>query len=298
MAKIQSNGLTLEYESLGDENAPVILLIMGLGMQMIAWPDPFCNLLVARGYRVVRFDNREVGFSQKLDHLGKPRVGRAILRALAGLSVQAPYALEDMVRDTAGLLDALEIEKAHVVGASMGGMIAQLFACHFPERAISLTSLMSTTGSRKAGRPSTRMLRLLMRQPEDPKDVNSVVEHFERLFRVIGSPAYPTPQEDLRALLRATVERGYHPEGVLRQMNASLASGDLSPVLGMVRCPTLVIHGKSDPLIPYTAGIDTAVKIRDARLVLLDGYGHDFPPQLNERLADLIASHVVAAEGQ
>lgn len=298
MAKIQSNGLTLEYESLGDENAPVILLIMGLGMQMIAWPDPFCNLLVARGYRVVRFDNREVGFSQKLDHLGKPRVGRAILRALAGLSVRAPYALEDMVRDTAGLLDALEIEKAHVVGASMGGMIAQLFACHFPERAISLTSLMSTTGSRKAGRPSTRMLRLLMRQPEDPKDVNSVVEHFERLFRVIGSPAYPTPQEDLRALLRATVERGYHPEGVLRQMNASLASGDLSPVLGMVRCPTLVIHGKSDPLIPYTAGIDTAVKIRDARLVLLDGYGHDFPPQLNERLADLIASHVVAAEGQ
>lgn len=298
MAKIQSNGLTLEYESLGDENAPVILLIMGLGMQMIAWPDPFCDLLVARGYRVVRFDNREVGFSQKLDHLGKPRVGRAILRALAGLSVQAPYALEDMVRDTAGLLDALEIEKAHVVGASMGGMIAQLFACHFPERAISLTSLMSTTGSRKAGRPSTRMLRLLMRQPEDPKDVNSVVEHFERLFRVIGSPAYPTPQEDLRALLRATVERGYHPEGVLRQMNASLASGDLSPVLGMVRCPTLVIHGKSDPLIPYTAGIDTAVKIRDARLVLLDGYGHDFPPQLNERLADLIASHVVAAEGQ
>ncbi len=298
MAKIQSNGLTLEYESLGDENAPVILLIMGLGMQMIAWPDPFCNLLVARGYRVVRFDNREVGFSQKLDHLGKPRVGRAILRALAGLSVQAPYALEDMVRDTAGLLDALEIEKAHVVGASMGGMIAQLFACHFPERAISLTSLMSTTGSRKAGRPSTRMLRLLMRQPADPKDVNSVVEHFESLFKVIGSPAYPTPQDDLRALLRATVERGYHPEGVLRQMNASLASGDLSPVLGMVRCPTLVIHGKSDPLIPYTAGIDTAVKIRDARLVLLDGYGHDFPPQLNERLADLIASHVVAAEGQ
>ena len=298
MAKIQSNGLTLEYESLGDENAPVILLIMGLGMQMIAWPDPFCNLLVARGYRVVRFDNREVGFSQKLDHLGKPRVGRAILRALAGLPVQAPYALEDMVRDTAGLLDALKIEKAHVVGASMGGMIAQLFACHFPERAISLTSLMSTTGSRKAGRPSTRMLRLLMRQPADPKDVNSVVEHFESLFKVIGSPAYPTPQDDLRALLRATVERGYHPEGVLRQMNASLASGDLSPVLGMVRCPTLVIHGKSDPLIPYTAGIDTAVKIRDARLVLLDGYGHDFPPQLNERLADLIASHVVAAEGQ
>lgn len=296
MAKIQSNGLTLEYESLGDENAPVILLIMGLGMQMIAWPDPFCDLLVARGHRVIRFDNREVGLSQKLDHLGKPQVGRAILRALMGLRVPAPYTLEDMVRDTAGLLDALEIEKAHVVGASMGGMIAQLFACHYPERTLSLTSLMSTTGSRKAGRPSTRMLRLLMRQPADPKDLNCVVEHFESLFKVIGSPAYPTPQEDLRALLRTTVERGYHPEGVLRQMNASLASGDLSPVLGMVRCPALVIHGKSDPLIPYTAGIDTAVRIRDAKLVLLDGYGHDFPPQLNERLANLIAGHAAAAE--
>jgi proline iminopeptidase len=291
MPAIQANGLTLEYESLGDPNAPVVLLVMGLGMQLVAWPDAFCEGLVRKGFRVVRFDNRDCGLSQKLDDLGTPRMGSAILRALLGLPVHSPYDLKAMAADTVGLLDALGVPQAHVVGASMGGMIGQLVAALYPERVLSLTSIMSTTGARHLPQPKVRIRRELLRRPQQPLTTDTLIAHYERLFSVIGSPAYPTPPEEFRARIRRAVARGYHPAGFLRQLGAILATGDRSPLLAGITCPTLVIHGKADPLVPFQGGVDTAYKIRDARLVLLDGYGHDFPSQLFERFVDLVASH-------
>jgi pimeloyl-ACP methyl ester carboxylesterase len=293
MTAIVANGITLEYESLGDPAAPTVLLVMGLGMQLVAWPDAFCDGLVARGLRVVRFDNRDCGLSQKLDELGTPRVPGMILRALLGLPVRAPYDLTAMAADTAGLLDALGIAKAHVVGASMGGMIGQLVAALYPERVLSLTSIMSTTGARHLPQPSARIRRELLRRPQEPLTTETLLAHYERLFGVIGSPGYPQAPEEFRARIRRAVERGYHPAGFLRQLAAILANGDRSPLLGRITCPTLVIHGKADPLVPYQGGVDTAYKIRDARLVLLDGFGHDFPPALFERFADMIAKHAL-----
>jgi pimeloyl-ACP methyl ester carboxylesterase len=295
MTAALSNDIMLEYESLGDPSAPVVILVMGLGMQMIAWPDPFCERLVRHGLRVIRFDNRDIGLSQKFDHLGVPHISRALLRAMLGLPVRAPYDLDDMARDTVGLMDVLGIPAAHVVGASMGGMISQLVAAHYPERVLSLTSIMSTTGAPYLRQPSMRVRRELLRRPEDPTSVESIVDNYEHLYGVIASPAYPTPREELRARIRRGVERSYHPRGFLRQLAAIMASGDRSPVLGRITCPTLVIHGKADPLVPYQGGVDTAFKIRDSRLVLLDGFGHDFPAQLHGRFADMIAAHAAGA---
>ncbi len=268
MTAIVANGITLEYESLGDPAAPTVLLVMGLGMQLVAWPDAFCDGLVARGLRVVRFDNRDCGLSQKLDELGTPRVPGMILRALLGLPVRAPYDLTAMAADTAGLLDALGIAKAHVVGASMGGMIGQLVAALYPERVLSLTSIMSTTGARHLPQPSARIRRELLRRPQEPLTTETLLAHYERLFGVIGSPGYPQAPEEFRARIRRAVERGYHPAGFLRQLAAILANGDRSPLLGRITCPTLVIHGKADPLVPYQGG-------------------------LFERFADMIAKHAL-----
>ncbi len=297
MTAIQSNGITLEYESIGDPAAPAVLLIMGLGMQLVAWADPFCERLVRHGFRVIRFDNRDSGLSQKFSELGVPRIVRAMLRAMLGLRVRSPYDLDDMARDTVGLMDALEIPAAHVVGVSMGGMIAQQVAAHHPGRTLSLTSIMSTTGARHLRQPSTRTRRALLRRPDDPTSVDSIVENYVHLYGVIGSPGYPTPPAELRSRIRRGVERSYYPQGFLRQLGAILASGDRSAGLGRITSPTLVIHGKADPLVPCEGGVDTARKIRDARLVLLDGFGHDFPPQLYDRFADMIAAHAREADG-
>ncbi len=295
MSAIRANGITLEYESLGDPAAPAILLIMGLGMQLVAWPDEFCDGLVRQGFRVVRFDNRDCGLSQKLDELGRPRIAAAVARALVGLPVRAPYDLEDMAGDAVGLLDALGIPAAHVVGASMGGMIGQIVAARHPARALSLTSIMSTTGARHLPQPAVRVRRLLLARPQPPVTVDSLVAHYERLFAVIGSPGYPTPPEEFRARIRRAVERGYHADGFLRQLAAVLRNGDRTALLGQIACPTLVIHGKADPLVPWPGGVDTAYRIRDAHLVLLDGFAHDFPAPLFARFVDMISTHARAA---
>jgi pimeloyl-ACP methyl ester carboxylesterase len=297
MAAITANGITIEFESFGADGAPPILLIMGLGMQLVGWPDPFCERLAATGFRVIRFDNRDIGLSQKFAEAGVPHMRRVVLRALLGLRVRAPYLLDDMARDAVGLLDALGIPAAHVVGASMGGMIAQVLAARHPEHALSLTSIMSTSGARHLPQPSVHVRRELLRRPDDPSSVESIIERYERLYAVIGSPGYPTPPDYLRARIRRSVERSYYPEGFIRQLTAVIASGDRSPLLRQVACPTLVIHGKADPLVPYAGGVDTACKIRDARLVLLDGHGHDLPPQLHDRMAGLIAAHAREAAG-
>jgi len=292
--KVTANGIQIEVDVQGPPEGQPLMLVMGLGMQYVAWPEELVADLVARGFRVIRFDNRDIGLSQGFDQAGPPRMVGAMLRYTLRLPVPAPYRLRDMADDAIGVLDALGIRSAHVVGASMGGMIAQHMAAHHPTRVRSLTLIMTTSGARQLPQPSFRVRQALMARPRSAA-VTDVVAHLEGLLRVIGSPGYPADPAEFRARIRRGVERGYHPAGFLRQLAAILATGDRSPLLGRITCPTLVIHGKADPLVPYQGGVDTAYKIRDARLVLLDGFGHDFPPALFGRFADMIARHATEA---
>lgn len=292
------NGLTLDYESFGDPAAPAVLLVMGLGLPALAWPDEFVDALVAAGLRVVRFDNRDCGHSTRLRGAPLPSLPWAIARALLRLPVHAPYTLDDMAADTVGLLDALGIERAHFVGASLGGMIAQVVAAPYPARAASLGSIMSATGNphpRVAfGHP--RALRAILSRPLDPDDVNRVVDHLVHVFGVIGSPGFPTDRKLLRDRLERVARRGWYPAGAMRQLLAILASGDRRPLLARIAAPTLVIHGRDDPLVPLAAGRDTARSIRGARLEVIDGMGHDLAPGVLPMLADRIVRFCREAE--
>ena len=283
--------LHIEYESLGDPARPAIVLIMGLGMQLTGWPDSFCEALVARGYRVIRFDNRDCGLSGRV--VGKKRGNLLLAMAAAalGLPVRTPYTLEDMAGDTIGLMDRLGLERAHVVGASMGGMIAQVLAAKFPQRVLSLTSIMSTSGNRRVSKPTKAARKTLLSRPADPKDPEAVIEHMVDMFGVIGSPAYPSTREALRLHIGRSVRRAYYPAGVARQLLASIASGDRRRQLRTIMASTLVIHGADDPLVPLAAGRDTAQNIPGAELLVIEGMGHDFPEALMPRLATVIADH-------
>ena len=295
MTKIAVDGLELEYESLGDPGNPAILLVMGLGVQMILWPDAFCEMLVAKGLRVVRFDNRDIGLSTKLDHLGTPDIGRQAVRYFLHLPLKAPYLIEDMARDTEGLMDALGIARAHVMGASMGGMIAQNLAARSPQRVASLVSLMSTTGSRRLPSPRPRALRALLLPPPPEGDVEAATRRMMQLFRVIGSRTYPAEEGYLRAWCERHVRRSYHPVGAARQLLAIAASGDRTEVVRRIKVPTLVLHGDEDPLLLPRCGEATARAIREgggtASLQLIRGMGHDFPVEVLPELAERVAEH-------
>ncbi len=281
----------IEYESLGDPSHPAIVLIMGLGMQLVAWPDSFCKALVARGFRVIRFDNRDVGLSGRTPGRKRPNLMLAMAAAALHLPVRSPYTLENMAGDTIGLMDHLGIARAHIVGASMGGMIAQVLAARHPERVLSLTSIMSTSGNRKLSRPSKAAGKALLIRPADPNDKELVIEHLVHAFGVIGSPGYPSTREELRSRIGRAVRRAYDPAGVARQLVAVIAAGDRRKQLKEIKVPTLVIHGADDPLVPLAAGRDTAQHIPGARLEVIPGMGHDFPEALLPRLATLIADH-------
>jgi pimeloyl-ACP methyl ester carboxylesterase len=291
MPVVEANGITIEYESLGDPAAPPILLIMGLGMQLVAWPDPFCQALVGHGFRVVRFDNRDCGLSSKIEVRRQPNLVAAIASAWLRLPVRAPYTLDDMAADTVALLDALGIRRAHVVGLSMGGMIAQVVAARYPDRVLSLTSIMSSSGRRRVSKPRPEAKRALLGKPTDPRDLDSVVEHLVGVFGVIGSPAFPKDRAALRDQIARNVRRGYYPRGVARQLVAIIASGDRRRLLRKIRVPTLVIHGGADPLVPVEAGRDTAHNIAGAKLRVIDGMGHDLPPELLPILVEAIVAH-------
>ena len=288
----------IEFESLGDPAHPAIVLIMGLGMQLLGWPDSFCQALVARGFRVVRFDNRDVGLSGRVPGRKRPNVLLAMAAATLHLPVRSAYTLEDMAADTVGLMDRLGIERAHIVGASMGGMIAQIVAASYPQRVLSLTSIMSTSGNRKLSKPSKAAGKALLARPADPLNEESVIEHLVHVFGVIGSPAYPTSREEARARIGRSVRRAYDPAGVARQLVAVIAAGDRRAQLRGIRAPTLVIHGAQDPLVPLAAGRDTAAHIRGARMMVIEGMGHDFPEALMLPLADAIADHCQAAQSE
>jgi pimeloyl-ACP methyl ester carboxylesterase len=291
MSSLRCNGLDIEYESLGDPGAPAILLIMGLGMQLVAWPEAFCRHLVERGFRVIRFDNRDVGLSGRVTGGKRPNLVWAMLAARLRLPLRPPYTLNDMAADAIGLIDGLGIAQVHVVGASMGGMIAQVLAARFPQRVLSLTSIMSSSGNLRLSRPKADALRALLSRPGDPRNPEIVIEHLVRVFGVIGSPGFPADPAELRERVSRSVRRGYYPDGVARQLLAVIAAGDRRKLLRTIVAPTLVIHGAADPLVRLDAGQDTARNIPGSRLMVVDGMGHDLPPALYERLAEAIAAH-------
>ncbi len=295
MPAIQADRLTLEYESVGNPADPAIVLAMGLGMQMIMWPDAFCEMLVAKGFRVVRFDNRDVGLSTHLDQLGAPNITIATIKYLLRLPIKSPYLVDDMARDTAALLDGLAIPRAHVVGASMGGMIAQNLAAAFPAKLASLTSIMSTTGKRSLPPPTSRARRALLQPPAKRGDIEGATRRLMHVLRAIGSKTHPPEEGYLRSLCERHVRRSYDPAGVARQLIAIAASGDRTAAVRRIKVPTLVIHGDEDPLVRPPCGEETARVIRegggDARLETVRGMGHDLPVPLLPQLAEIIAGH-------
>jgi pimeloyl-ACP methyl ester carboxylesterase len=294
MPLVSANGLQLEVESFGDPAHPAVLLVMGLGMQLTAWPEPLVEALVAAGYRVVRFDNRDIGLSQQIES-PPVNVPRAFLRYALRLPIDAPYRVQDMAQDALGVLDALGIERAHLVGASMGGMIVQNLAASAPQRVLSLLSIMSTSGDRRLPWSDLRVLRQLLARPPRNAPFDALVEHYVRLFRALSGPGFPITDEQLRARLQRSLRRSFKPAGTVRQLLAIAASGDRSAQLARIACPTLVLHGDADPLVPLAHGRDCARKIPGAKIEVVPGMGHDLPPSLIPLLTERMLAHLGGA---
>ncbi|MCA0240663.1 MAG: alpha/beta fold hydrolase [Proteobacteria bacterium] len=284
---VQAGGLTLCCQTFGVPQHPALLLIMGMGAQMVGWDDDFCVQLAQRGFHVVRFDNRDAGRSTRFDDAGTPDVASAMMRAWMRLPVPAPYLLRDMAHDAVGLLDALGIARAHLVGASMGGAIAQLLAVHHRERVLSLTSIMSTTGARDLPAPDATAMNALFRPT--PLELAAYTEHYLKTWRVMRGGAFPEEDERDRARAACNHARGLNPAGAARQLAAILASGSRREALRGVSVPALVVHGDADPLVPLAAGVDTARSIPGARLLVLEGMGHSLPLRMWPRIVDGIA---------
>jgi pimeloyl-ACP methyl ester carboxylesterase len=288
-AFVPANGIQLCYETFGDPANPPMVLIMGLAAQMIVWDDEFCALLAARGFWVVRFDNRDIGMSTRFPKARTPRLAELMLAQATRLKFRVPYTLRDMAADTAGLMDALGIRSAHVVGASMGGYIAQELAILYPSRVRSMTSIMSSTGDPKLPRPTPRALAVLAKKV--PLDREGYVREYVHTWSVLAGNHFPFNAERTARQGAAAYDRGINPPGVARQMLAIIASGDRRKALRGVKTPTLVIHGTADPLVPDDHGRDTALTIPGARLLLIEGMGHSFPREVWPRIIDAIATH-------
>ena len=293
MPQITANGIQLEYEAFGDPAKTPLLLVMGLGAQLTLWPLELVDALVARGYYVIRYDNRDIGLSQKFSAGGVPNFKRVALMRLLGLRARIPYRLSDMAADAAGLLDALGIAQAHVVGASMGGMIVQLMAINHPDKLLSATSVMSTTGNRRLPSPKPEAMKALMTRAPLGATLEEAIPFGIAISRAIGSPAYPAPEERLRERIARDFKRSFYPEGPARQIAAIVDDGDRRKRLAKVTTPMLVIHGIDDPLVPVEGGRDTAASIPGAKLLEIEGMGHDLPLELVEQIADAIAAHAV-----
>lgn len=295
MAKISANGIELEYETHGPHDAPAILLVHGLGAQLSLWPDALIDALVSQGFRVVRYDNRDIGLSQKFESYGVPNLPALTARIMAGEKIGAPYLLADMAADGLALAEALGASRPHVVGVSMGGMIVQQMAIQAPDRVASMTSIMSSSGRRGLPPGKPEAMKALLTPPAN-NERETVIAHGIALRKVIGSPAYPSSEDELRALVERNVDRSFYPQGAARQYNAILASGGRVKELPQVKAPTLVIHGAEDPVVPLPAGQDTAALVPGARLEVIQGMGHDLPKALMPRIATLIGEHARAAK--
>lgn len=287
MATFNVNGINLSCDNFGDNNAEPVLLIAGLGTQMIRWSVLFCESLVARGYRVIRFDNRDAGGSTHFTGYPTPDFGELVSTLSAGQRPNVPYTLFDMAGDTIGLLDALGIPRAHLVGRSMGGMIAQIAASEYPERVLSLTSVMSSTGNPSLPSASPEVMTMLTQPaPNRLDDESGYLEHRLAFARRIASPGYPFDEEYHRALILEETRRAHDPTSFGRQIAAIAATGDLRPLLAKITVPSLIVHGADDALIPAACGRDTASSIQGSEFMLINGMGHDLPPSLFQTVAD------------
>jgi pimeloyl-ACP methyl ester carboxylesterase len=284
----RANGIEIAYDTFGVKGDDPILLIMGLSAQMILWEDEFCEGLAGRGFYVIRFDNRDVGMSTKMSLSGMPHIHALLSGRLKGVG-SVPYTLSDMAEDTIGLLDDLQIENAHIVGASMGGMIGQEVAMHYPKRIKTFTSIMSTTGNPLLPPPRHEALEMLFRPI--PTSREAFVEYFKDVWRILSGPRFAIDEPRAARLGGETYRRGMDPAGNARQLAAILASGSRKDGLAFVKAPTLVIHGTDDPLVSMECGVDTAQSIPGARLKIMDGMGHWLPPRLWPEIIDAIAGH-------
>jgi len=301
MPQVRANGISIECETFGDRSNPSILLIMGLATQMIAWPETFCSMLVQRGFHVVRFDNRDVGLSQKFDGFPTPGRTLGLLRDLLGLKPRRiAYRLEDMADDAIGVLDALDIDTAHIVGASMGGMIAQIVAARHAPRVLSLTSIMSSSGERSMQKVRLRAFipLLKLRAPRHSAPMPEHVDYLVKVFHTIGSAGHLVDEGELRSLIERSVDRSIDTRGMARQSAAIAANGSRRALLQSLEVPTLVLHGKKDILVPALAGFDTVMQVRGARVEFIDDMGHDLPTPLLGRLSQSIADHCETSEGK
>ena len=291
IVRVGPNGIDLAYQRIGAVDAPAVVLVMGVGAQMIAWPDEFCAALVARNLQVIRFDNRDAGHSTHLHGAPSPNLQAALRGDFSSVS----YTLSDMASDIVGLLNALGIAQGHLVGASLGGAIAQTMAIDHPDRVRSLTSIMSTTGNMRVGQPSPETLRSVFAGPR-PVTRDEVIQQTVRAFRALGSPKYPSNENDIVARAGLAYDRAHDPLGAARQAVASIASGDRTGRLRNLKIPTLVIHGLADRMCDVSGGRATAEAIPGAELMLIEGMGHDLAPGLLPLLTERIGEFIRAAE--
>ena len=292
-AFVSANGIEICYDTFGDPADPPLVLIMGLAAQMIVWDDDFCELLASKRFWVVRFDNRDIGLSTKFTTSRTPKIAEMLFAQATGLRFRVPYTLRDMAADTVGLMDALGIGSAHVVGVSMGGAIAQELAINVPQRLRTVTSIMSSTGDPKLPKAEPRAVAVLMRKT--PAKREPFVRQYVASWHVLACDHFPFDAARMQRQGEATFDRGINPPGVARQLMAIIASGNRTAALRKVTVPALIVHGAIDPLVPYEGGVATAKAIPGAKLVLLPGMGHTLPREVWPRLADEIAQHAATA---
>ena len=297
MAEAKANNISIEYETFGNPSSPPILLVIGLGAQLIYWDEVFCRRLSDAGLYVIRFDNRDSGLSTKIDEAGIPDMMDVIGKLMAGQKITPPYTIEDMAADAVGLLDALKIERAHICGMSMGGMIAQSMAIYYPRRVLSLISVYSTAGNPRLPPPKPEVMQLLLTPP--PQDREGFVQFNLDLFRALTGPRFGLDEQWVRDLISREYDRDFCPEGAARQLVAILSQSDRRAALKGVTAPTLVIHGDADPLVPLEAGKETAEAVPGAELIVMQGMGHDLPHgEAWTRIAEHIIAHTKKADAQ
>ncbi|MFX1365656.1 MAG: alpha/beta fold hydrolase [Promethearchaeota archaeon] len=277
MPKVKANNIELEYDTFGDSKSEPLLLIMGLAAQMIQWPEEFCEMLVEQGFFVIRFDNRDVGLSKKFEHLGVPNTIKAFVDIQKGEKVTYDYTTDDMADDAIGLLDALGIEKAHICGASMGAAITQTIGYRHADRVLSLAPIMGSTGNPDLPRAKPEVSSILV--TPTPAEREAYIEHRVKNEKIIYGTGFPYDENARRDMMGRLFDRCFYPQGIARQLMATLAHGNRKPKLSSIKAPTIVIHGKDDPLVPFEGGKDTADSIPGAELLLIDGMGHSLPPE-------------------
>ena len=275
MANVEANGIQIEYETFGEKDSPALLLIMGLAGQLIDWDEELCRQLAQAGHYVIRFDNRDVGLSSKIEEAGVPDIMQVIQAKMKGEPIHPPYTIENMADDVLGLLDALSIQRAHICGMSMGGMIAQTLALKYPQRILSLVSIYSSTGDPKDPLPKPEIMQIAL--TPTPEERGAYIEYYMKFFNAIAGPRFPHDQEWLREHAGQAYDRSFSPQGVIRQWTAIMTQKDRKPALASLSTPTLVIHGSDDPLVNVECGRNTAAAIPGAKLMIIDGMGHDRP---------------------